>query len=241
MEIIDPEFEIRRPRDTGNVYSFYIRYKFNRLLKRVKSKFRGASLLDLCCGSGMFSEFYAGEAARVVGIDYSVDCVKRAHIRKKRYGFPANFIAGDGQKLPFADKSFDWVTVHDGLHHLPDPQQAVLEMCRVARKGVSIIEPAKCLITRVSIAFGVSTEYEGEDHVYRFTASELKAWLKRGGFSNPIIDRYIMFYPHIPGRLFRVFDNPILFGIFRVIFYLCNSVFGSFGNKIHVVSSLKKQ
>lgn len=44
----------------------------------------------------------------------------------------------DGIKLPFADKSFDYVTIVDVLHHTNDPTIVLSEASRVARQGVVI-------------------------------------------------------------------------------------------------------
>src|SRR5271154_6171040 len=46
----------------------------------------------------------------------------------------------DAENLSFADSSFDWAFVHAGLHHCASPHRGFLEMCRVARKGVLVIE-----------------------------------------------------------------------------------------------------
>lgn len=45
-------------------------------------------------------------------------------------------IQGQGQALPFADKSFDAVCEFATLHHVPDPAAVVAEMLRVSKKAV---------------------------------------------------------------------------------------------------------
>jgi len=111
----------------------------------------------------------------------------------------------------------------------------VKEMARLAKKGVIMIEPAKVLITELSISLGVSLRYEGADFVYRFKKDELTSWLKEFGIKKILIKRYIMYYPHQPGRFFRIFDNRILFYIAQKLFQVLNILFGKFGNKIQAI------
>jgi SAM-dependent methyltransferase len=44
----------------------------------------------------------------------------------------------DGQRLPFADSSFDLVLLIDILHHTEDPSRVLAEASRVARRGILI-------------------------------------------------------------------------------------------------------
>ena len=141
----------------------------------------------------------------------------------------------DVTNLPFADNSFDIVSVHDGLHHLENPKRAVEEMGRVAKGAVIIIEPAKALITRISVRLGISTDYEGADFVYRFKENEMRQWLKKAGIRKVISRRYIMYYPHQPGRFFRIFDNKVSFFIAKTTFQLLNILLERLGNKIQVI------
>ncbi len=229
------QFEINRPHNVGRLYNFLIDYKFKEVLKGLPFSIKGLFVLDVCCGSGMISEYYAQEGARVVGTDLSSGAVERARIRSKRYGFYAEFKEADATNLPFPDNSFDIVSVHDGLHHLSSPKKAVREMVRVAKNAVIIIEPAKALITELSVLLGFSLKYEDTDFIYRFRKSEIIAWFKEIGIKKVIVKRYLMYYPHKPGKVFRFFDFLPLFILVEALFYLINIFLGRFGNKIQVI------
>lgn len=235
MEEMDIEFEINRPHNAGRVYNFLIDYRFQNAIDSLPFPIEGLSVLDICCGSGMISEYYANKGAKVTGTDISPDCIKRAKIRSQKYGFSVKFQVTDSENLLFPDNSFDIVSVHDGLHHLDDPRRAVKEIARVARRGIVIIEPAKALITGVSVLLGISKEYEATDFVYRFRRDELVTWLKEAGIKKVITRRYIMYYSHQPGKFFRIFDNGLLFYIIKELFEALNMLLGRFGNKIQVI------
>jgi len=232
----DNEFEINRPHGAGRLYSFFINYKFRKSLESIPLDIKNLSILDICCGSGMSSEFYVKEGADVCGTDISVESISRAKIRAKKYGFPAKFQIANSENLPFSNNSFDVVSVHDGLHHLNNPEKAVKEMVRVAKKGVIIIEPAEAFITKISILIGISKKFEDVgNYVYRFKKYELMNWLKEEGCKRIRIKRYIMYYPHKPNWLFNIFSSFLVFHIVKILFYTINAIFGRFGNKIYAV------
>jgi ubiquinone/menaquinone biosynthesis C-methylase UbiE len=53
-------------------------------------------------------------------------------------GVDAAFAAGDAERLPFADGSFDVVIANDSLEHFGNPEGALRELARVLKPGGSI-------------------------------------------------------------------------------------------------------
>ena len=95
-------------------------------------------LLDLCCGTGDIG-FYAEEAAgggvRVTGADFTLPMLAVAKKRKAERRGASAFVQADALALPFADGSFDAITVGYGLRNIADPQAALREMRRVLAPG----------------------------------------------------------------------------------------------------------
>jgi SAM-dependent methyltransferase len=89
----------------------------------------------------------------------------------------------DAQALSYEDGSFDFAFVANGLHHCSSPHRAMLEMYRVARKGIIVIESRRSLLMQVANRLGLSPEYEVEAVV----GSELE----HGGVDNTAIPNYI--------------------------------------------------
>jgi SAM-dependent methyltransferase len=89
----------------------------------------------------------------------------------------------DAQSLTYEDGSFDFAFVADGLHHCSSPHRAMLEMYRVVRKGILVIESRRSLLMQVANRLGLSPEFEVEAVV----GSELE----HGGVNNTAIPNYI--------------------------------------------------
>jgi SAM-dependent methyltransferase len=91
----------------------------------------GVRLLDLACGPGLVAGAARRCGAVAKGLDFS-----SAMIGLARAAHPEiNFEEGDAEALPFADGSFDAVVSNFGIHHVPDPVQAMSEVRRVLRPG----------------------------------------------------------------------------------------------------------
>jgi ubiquinone/menaquinone biosynthesis C-methylase UbiE len=66
----------------------------------------------------------------------------------------------DAERLAFDDGSFDICLVHSGLHHCHSPHRALLEMYRVARRGLILFEPYDNLLTHLGVRLNIGQEYE---------------------------------------------------------------------------------
>lgn len=66
----------------------------------------------------------------------------------------------DAQDIDFDDGSFDFCVVVAGLHHCASPHRALVEMYRVARKGILVIEARDGLLTRAAVRLGAASRYE---------------------------------------------------------------------------------
>ena len=64
------------------------------------------------------------------------------------------------QKIDLGDNSYDYCVAHACVHHSSKPHSAILEMYRVASRGVMIIEANDCLLTRIACKFGLAEEFE---------------------------------------------------------------------------------
>jgi len=92
----------------------------------------------------------------------------------------------DAERLTFADDSFDFAVVHSGLHHCYSPHRALLEMYRVARRGVILFEPYDNLLTRVGVRLGLGQEYE-----HAGVAGDLGRAGHRGGVADTSIPNFV--------------------------------------------------
>jgi len=227
------EFEITRPHGAPAAYGWTLEEKFRRSVAELR-EVRGATIVDACCGSGMDAEMLAQAGARVIAVDLSEGCARRAAERAKRRGVDYTVVVGDVERLPLRDASVELSYVHDGLHHLADPMRGVRELARVARRGVSINEPAEAAGTRVAVRLGLSIDYEGAgNRVARLRAKDVAGVLRSAGFESRV-RRYALYYRHEPGAIMRAASLPVMSAAYRAGVRGANAVMGRWGNKLQV-------
>lgn len=99
---------------------------------RIVAQWKPRTILDLATGSGDLALALQKKCpdARVVGADF---CLPMLHEAARKGMHP--LIAADGTRLPFADASFDAVTVAFGLRNMESWPGALREMSRILTPG----------------------------------------------------------------------------------------------------------
>jgi demethylmenaquinone methyltransferase/2-methoxy-6-polyprenyl-1,4-benzoquinol methylase len=101
-------------------------------------KNRAFSLLDLAGGTGdvAFRVLAAGgPATRATVVDINPDMLEVGRARAAARGLAATFVEGNAETLPFADRSFDAVTIAFGIRNVPRIEAALREAHRVLAIG----------------------------------------------------------------------------------------------------------
>ena len=99
----------------------------------------GLRVLDIGCGNGYVLYQYARHGAEVTGVDLTRTAVELSRKRFAVSGMSGEFLEVDGNRLPFADASFDIVCSMGVLHHVSNPRPMVDEIFRVLRPGGRLI------------------------------------------------------------------------------------------------------
>jgi demethylmenaquinone methyltransferase / 2-methoxy-6-polyprenyl-1,4-benzoquinol methylase len=101
---------------------------------------RPFALLDIAGGTGdiaLRAVNAGGPAARATVIDVNVEMLAVGRERAAEHGLDevVDFIEGNAEQLPFADRSFDAVSIAFGIRNVPRIELALAEAFRVLKLG----------------------------------------------------------------------------------------------------------
>ena len=97
----------------------------------------GMRVLDVATGTGLVlraAHAITGSSGLAVGLDPS-----GGMLRECRKNCPAQLLQGRGEQLPFADASFDMVSMGYALRHVPDLRALFSEYNRVLKPGGRVL------------------------------------------------------------------------------------------------------
>ena len=105
---------------------------------------RGQQVLDLAGGTGDLAMAFArqvGSSGQVVLADINASMLREGRRRLVDAGIAGNLSIAqvDAEKLPFADRSFDCITIAFGLRNVTRKEQALSSMFRVLKPGGKLL------------------------------------------------------------------------------------------------------
>jgi demethylmenaquinone methyltransferase/2-methoxy-6-polyprenyl-1,4-benzoquinol methylase len=150
----------------------------------------GERVLDLAAGTGTSSQPFRDRGASVVPCDFSVGMLRVG----KRAKPHLPFVAGDGTRLPFADDTFDAVTISFGLRNIVDPDAGLRELLRVTKPGGRLVvcefsSPTWAPFRTVYLEYlmkalpAVARAVSSSPDAYVYLAESIRAWPDQPGLA----------------------------------------------------------
>lgn len=132
---------IARSYDLNNrLHSFWQDQAWRRAAVRLARPKPTDRVLDVACGTGDLTLAFARSRpapAEVTGLDFTPQMLDVA--RCKSAPSEATFVEGDAMSLPFADSSFDVLSIAFGIRNVSDPARALREFRRVLAPGGRLV------------------------------------------------------------------------------------------------------
>jgi SAM-dependent methyltransferase len=177
---------------TGNTYDKY--GSENPVVKRLMAGFHASldelwdvaqprSVLDVGCGEGVLTSEWAERLSdgRIVGIDLDDPKLRAEWDKRRRPNL--EYRAEEATRLSFADGEFDMATAIEVLEHVPQPEQTLAEMARVASRWLLVSVPREPIWRMVNMARGAYWSSLGNTpgHVNHWTKVGFKSLLTQFG------------------------------------------------------------
>jgi demethylmenaquinone methyltransferase / 2-methoxy-6-polyprenyl-1,4-benzoquinol methylase len=113
---------------------------WRKVVARAVGAASGERVLDVAAGTGTSSASFTTDGADCVACDFSLGMLRQG--ARQRGGADVGgvrFVAGDALALPFADESFDAVTISFGLRNVHDVDAALRDLLRVTKPGGRLV------------------------------------------------------------------------------------------------------
>ena len=155
--------------------------KLHHLLRLVDfDGYRGRTVLEVGCGAAVDLARFAKGGAITTGVDLAPSAIILARTNFEQQGLPGTFQVADGEQLPFADNSFDFVYAHGVVQYTAHPERLVEECRRVLKpSGQALFQ----VYNRISWLNGLSKlvkvglEHDDAPVLLKYSIGEFRALL----------------------------------------------------------------
>ena len=175
---------------TNSVHTVGIDRVWRRATQRAVGACPGQVVLDIAAGTGTSSEPFADAGVHIVPADFSLGMLQVGRRRRPDLAFTA----ADATRLPFADASFDAVTMSFGLRNVVDVDGALAEFARVTKPGGRLVvcEFSQPVWGPVRAAYlnylmralpGIARRTSSNPESYVYLAESIRAWPDQRGLA----------------------------------------------------------
>ena len=180
----------RRYDRTNDILSMGQDRRWRKRVVRLVDPKPGELILDLAAGTGTSSVPFAAAGATVVPCDFSIGMLNVG--RELQPNLP--FVAGDGMRLPFADATFDAVTISFGLRNIHETDTGLRELLRVTKPGGRMVvcefsrpvwKPFASIYTNYLMRFlpWIASRVSSNPESYVYLAESIRAWPDQAGLA----------------------------------------------------------
>ncbi|MEW5982027.1 MAG: class I SAM-dependent methyltransferase [Acidobacteriota bacterium] len=176
----------------------------------------GRRVLDVGCGAGVDLVRFARGGAIVTGVDLAESAVSLARLHASHQSVPATFCVGDGERLPFAAGTFDFVYAHGVIQYTPGHQAIIDECRRVLKPGGTAFFQAYNRVSWLNVlsrVMHVGLEHEGAPVLVKFSPREFRRLLHGFARVQIIPERF-----PVKSRLHGGWKGALYNGVFVRIF-----------------------
>ena len=166
---------------TNTVLSFGLDKRWRRKTRERLDLQPGEKVLDLAAGTAVSTVELTKSGAWVVACDFSQGMLAAGRDRD------VPKVAGDAMHLPFADATFDAVTISYGLRNIYDFEAGLREMARVTKPGGRLavnefstpVIPGFRLLYKEYLPLAlppVAKAFSSNPEAYEYLAESIRAW-----------------------------------------------------------------
>jgi len=134
------EYYAARAKEYDQIYAKPERQTDLRLIEQwLPARFEGARVLEIACGTGYWTQFFAPVAKSVLGVDASAETLQIAQVRPTNES--VQWLVGDAYALPSPPEPYDAAFAGFWFSHVPlaRQQEFLLGLNKTLRSGARVV------------------------------------------------------------------------------------------------------